>query len=133
VLEPLRAEHNLRDYAAWSSSIDHIHATPGFAERTWPHAMSSDENLRDLEAHERDFEAGAGFTYTVLDPSTDEVIGCVYVYPSEAGTHDAAVRSWVRAACAHLDVPLWQAVSRWLATEWPFAAVEYAPREGLRS
>jgi len=29
-LEPLGREHNERDYAAWTSSIVHIRATPGF-------------------------------------------------------------------------------------------------------
>lgn len=29
VLEPLGPEHNERDYAAWTSSMDHIRATPG--------------------------------------------------------------------------------------------------------
>ena len=27
-LEPLGPEHNERDYAAWTSSVDHIHASP---------------------------------------------------------------------------------------------------------
>ncbi len=34
------------DYAAWTSSIDHIMATPGFAGWGWPHEMPLDENLR---------------------------------------------------------------------------------------
>ena len=34
-LEPLGPQHNARDYAAWSSSIEHILATPGFDSR-WP-------------------------------------------------------------------------------------------------
>jgi hypothetical protein len=129
VLRPLGPEHNERDHAAWSSSIDHIRATPGFAERSWPHPMSLEENLADLEAHARDFAERKGFTYTVLDPATDDVLGCVYVYPDGEGESDALARSWVRASHADLDVPLWQAVSGWLASDaWPFARVRYAPR-----
>jgi hypothetical protein len=37
VLEPLAPEHNERDYAAWMSSIEHIRATPGFEDWSWPH------------------------------------------------------------------------------------------------
>ena len=37
--------------------------------------------------------------------------------------------SWVRASRAELDVPLWQAVSDWLAAEWPFQNVDYAARD----
>ena len=73
--------------------------------------------------------ARTGFTYTVLDPVDRDVIGCVYIYPSVDEEHDAALRSWVRLTHAELDIPLWRAVSQWLATDWPFAAVTYATRE----
>ena len=48
VIEPLDVRHNLADHAAWTSSIDHIRATPGFARRTWPRPMSLEENAADL-------------------------------------------------------------------------------------
>jgi hypothetical protein len=130
VLEPLGPEHNERDHAAWSSSIGHIRATPGFADWSWPHPMSLEENLGDLESHARDFAERTGFTYTVLDPTSRDVLGCLYVYPDRECEGDALVRSWVRASHADLDVPLWRAVSAWLASDaWPFARVRYAPRE----
>jgi hypothetical protein len=134
LLEPLGPQHNLADYAAWTSSIEHIRATPGFADTTWPHEMSSDENLGDLERHAQDFEDRTGFTYTVLDPTGQTVIGCVYIYPARPAVDgmgdepDASVRSWVRAESAHLDVPLWRAVTAWLARDWPFTRVGYAAR-----
>ena len=80
VLEPLGPEHNESDHEAWSSSIEHIRATPGFDDR-WPRPMTLEENLDDLERHARDFADRTGFTYTVLDPATRAVIGCVYIYP----------------------------------------------------
>jgi hypothetical protein len=42
--------------------------------------------------------------------------------------YDACALSWVRESHAHLDTPLWRAVSEWLESDWPFASVEYAPR-----
>jgi hypothetical protein len=27
-----------------------------------------------------------------------------------------------------VDTPLWRVVSEWLASDWPFGSVEYAPR-----
>jgi len=45
VLEPLGPSHNEADYAAWTSSIPHIQATPGFAGGSWPHEMNLAENL----------------------------------------------------------------------------------------
>jgi hypothetical protein len=128
-LEPLGPQHNERDYAAWSSSIDHIRATPGFAEGSWPTSMTLAENLADLEGHQRDFAARAGFTYTVLDSASGDVIGCVYIYPSRDDQRDASVSSWVTAGRAELDVRLWQTVSHWLAAGWPFATVDYAVRD----
>lgn len=121
-LEPLGPKHNASDYAAWTSSIEHIRQTPGFAGWGWPRDdLSLDQNLADLEEHAQEFETRKGFTYTVLDPDRDEVIGCVYIYPGW-------VRSWVRADRAELDKPLYEAVSAWLA-EWPLnEKLSYAPR-----
>jgi hypothetical protein len=81
-----------------------------------------------LQAHADDFENRSGFTYTVLDPATSDVIGCVYIYPDDSEQHDARVHSWVRASRAELDVQLWRAVTAWLAEEWPFERVAYAER-----
>src|SRR6266508_6310128 len=64
VLTPLGPEHNERDHAAWSSSMEHIRSTPGFGGRDWPREMSLEENLEDLRGHERDFAERRGFTYT---------------------------------------------------------------------
>jgi hypothetical protein len=128
VLRPLRIEHNERDYDAWMSSIGHIRATPGFETETWPREMSLDDNAADLARHEEHFATRRGFTYTVLDPSAAEVLGCVYIYPG-TNPNTASVRSWVRASHAELDRELYAAVRGWLERDWPFASVEYAPRE----
>lgn len=161
-LEPLGPQHNAGDYEAWTSSMAHIRATPGFARWKWPREMTPEENLGDLRRHAGDFAARTGFTYTVLDPD-GRVVGCVYIYPAKAeegapagegaaggkgpgagGGASAAesaevaggaagvadVHSWVRADRAELDVPLYAAVSAWLADAWPFAEVRYAPRGG---
>ena len=128
-LEPLGPQHNDADYAAWTSSIEHIRRTPGFPDGKWPDDRSSEDNLRDLRRHAEDFKRRRGFTYTVLDPDSGDVIGCVYIYPDAAGPRRATVQSWVRASRAELDVPLWRAVSAWLATDWPFDVVSYDSRE----
>ncbi len=128
VLEPLGPQHNDQDYDAWTSSMEHIHATPGWEDSRWPRAMTPDENRADLERHANDFENRSGFTYTVLDPASRDVIGCVYIYPWRDSEHDASVQSWVRASHAELDGPLWRAVSDWVESDWPFENVRYAAR-----
>jgi RimJ/RimL family protein N-acetyltransferase len=128
LLEPLGPQHNEADYAAWSSSIEHIRATPGYPDGRWPREMTLEENRADLERHARDFEARSGFTYTVLDPSDRDVIGCVYIYPDKKGPDGAVVMSWVRAAHADSDAALRAVVSEWLSEAWPFERIAY---EGL--
>jgi hypothetical protein len=135
-LAPLGPQHNEADYTAWTDSIDHIRATAGFIGRSWPHPMSLEDNLRDLERHAQDFAERRGFTYTVLGAGSDEVIGCVYIYPLKGqapggGTErarGATVRSWVRADRPQLDRVVYDAVLAWLERDWPFHSIDYAPR-----
>ena len=127
-LEPLTGEHNARDHAAWSGSMEHIHRTPGFQQGNWPHEMTLDQNLADLIRHDKDFQARRGFTYTVLDPD-DDIVGCVYIYPLAGDPTAANVSSWVTDARADLDTPLYTAVSEWLERDWPFPRVEYGTRD----
>ena len=128
-LEPLGPEHNERDLAAWTSSIDHIRSTPGYPDGNWPppEGMTLERNLQDLKRHAADFERRAGFTYTVLD-NEDDVFGCLYIYPDTTGEADAEVQSWVRADRAELDLVLYRVVSEWLEADWPFESVRYATR-----
>ncbi len=125
-LEPLGPKHNERDYAAWMSSVDHIRSTPGFEDWDWPTPMTLDENRNDLVDHADDFENRSGFTYSILDD--DEVIGCVYIYPSTIPDVDAHVRSWVTEFRSELDVVVWSALSQWLEQSWPFRNLKYSVR-----
>lgn len=126
-LEPLGEQHNERDYDAWMSSIDHIRSTPGFGEgRDWPAPMSLEANRSDLAGHHQDFENRDGFTYSIL--RGDEVIGCVYIYPSKTPGHDADVSSWVRESRAEMDEVVYRVLCEWLRDVWPFENPRYAPR-----
>jgi hypothetical protein len=126
-LEPLGPQHNERDYAAWTSSMEHIRSSPGFPDGRWPREMSPEENLADLERHARDFVDRRGFTYTVLDAG-DDVVGCVYIYPTRDGVHDVAVQSWVRESEAARDEPLRRAIADWVTSDaWPFERPLYEP------
>lgn len=123
-METLGPQHNETDHDAWMSSIDHIRQTPDFPHGTWPTEITLESNLADLERHAKDFENRSGFTYSILDG--DDVIGCVYIYPSK--TVDASVRSWVRASRPEMDIVTWRAISAWLETNWPFKTIEYGAR-----
>jgi hypothetical protein len=133
-LEPLGPQHNEADHAAWTSSIEHIRATPGYPDGNWPpqEGMTLEANAADLARHEADFVARKGFTFTVLDPVDDPesvtVIGCVYLYPSGSADYDVTIQSWVIAARADLDTPLADAVARWLAAVWPWDRMDRCGR-----
>ncbi len=132
VLRPLGPEHNVADYHAWTSSIAHIEATPGFGPpRDWPDVdLSLEGNLADMEMHRRHFDERVGFTYTILDRAApDRVVGCLYIYADPAGVADVEVRSWVIADRSELDHEIWSAVRIWLQVAWPFNSARYAPRE----
>ena len=115
-LEPLGPVHNERDHRAWMSSIEHIRATPGM-EGGWPSPMTIEENMSDLEGHDREFTDREAFAYSVL-----------YINPAEDEGHDAEVCSWVTASRAEMDRVVWRSVSEWLAEKWPFETVAYASR-----
>lgn len=126
-LEPLGPQHNERDYEAWTTSMEHIHATPG-EWGNWPRPMTIEENMTDLEMHAREFEDRAAFTYSILDD--DEVIGCLYIYPDEQEGSGAYVSSWVRHSRADMDALVWRTVTDWLRANWPFQEFRYAERAG---
>jgi hypothetical protein len=88
--------------------------------------MSLQRNREDLVGHAKDFDDRTGFTYSILDG--DDVIGCVYIYPSRRSGHDAEVRSWVRGNRTEMDAVVWRLVSGWLETTWPFSNPHFAAR-----
>ncbi len=79
--------------------------------------MTLEENLADLTRHARDFETGRGFTFTVLDPVDDDVIGCVYSSIPPTSTTPRCSRG---CGPTDLDVPPADAVAHWIATDWPW-------------
>ncbi len=127
-LEPLGPRHNERDHEAWMSSVEYIRSTPGFPDPddNWPYPMSLEDNLGDLVAHASHFADRIGFTYSILDG--EQVIGCVYIYPSSDPKYHASVSSWVTASYTDLDRTVWETLSRWLG-EWPFPSIYYDPRD----
>jgi hypothetical protein len=93
-----------------------------------PFVSTVAENLVDLGWHQKEFELRRSFAYTVVAPDESQVLGCVYINPSE--THDARVWMWVRRSAWEegLDPLLEDALREWLAREWPFGNVDWGDR-----
>ena len=120
------------DHAAWTSSIEHIAATPGFAGRDWPPegghvARAQPRGPRRPRARLRGPHAASPTPSS--RPASDEVIGCVYIYPLRGARRCARRSARGCAPTSPSSTPSSpERSSRWLAERWPFTRVEYAPR-----
>ena len=86
------------------------------------------ENLVDLGWHEKEFLTRRSFAYTMVARDESQVLGCMYVEPSD--THDAKVWMWVRRSAWEdgLDPILESTVRDWIARDWPFENVDWGKR-----
>jgi hypothetical protein len=88
--------------------------------------MTLEENLEDLVRHAKDFRERKGFTYSILEG--DDVIGCIYIYPSRRPGYDAEISSWVRESRAESDAAVREELATWIDESWPFSNSSYAGR-----
>ena len=129
-LRMLSVEDVEKDYEAVVESRDHLQSKFG---REWPReGFTLEENLADLERHQREFLKREAFAYTVVSLDEHRVLGCVYIDPTQHPAADAEVRMWVRQSELErgMDEILFQTVQEWLESSWPFDSVVYPYREG---
>lgn len=78
-LDPLTGELFDLDTRAYLESPAAITA---HSAGRWPvRGFTREKNLRLIEGHEREHEAGEAFTYALLSPDRDREWGCVYLRP----------------------------------------------------
>lgn len=120
----------VKDYDAVMSSVEHLQGVFGPGEE-WPRGLTLEEDLVDLGWHQKEFELGRSFAYTVMNPDESQCLGCLYVYPAGKQGYDAEVILWVRASEAEtgLDDRLYQSVKAWMSEEWPFSSIAFPGRE----
>jgi hypothetical protein len=99
----------------------------------WPlESLSLEQDLIDLAWHQKEFQLRTSFTYTLVTPDGERVLGCVYVMPPPplATDRDADVYRWVRSSerASGLDAELARRLAQWFADEWPFERVAYSGR-----
>jgi hypothetical protein len=129
LLRMLTVDDVVKDYDAVMSSAAHLRTV--WPDGTWPEGLTLRQNLVDLGWHEKEFQTRQSFAYTVLSPSEDRVVGCVYIDPSRKAGVDAAVFLWARQSelPSGLEDRLYAAVRDWLARDWPFATVAFPGRD----
>lgn len=135
LLRPLRASDVELDYDAVMSSAE---ALRRWSQSDWPaETFTLEENLADLERHEREHLERQAFTYTVLEPDAARCVGCVYIKPvlpeiaaglPSVDHHGADVGFWVRAdeLETDLDRHLLEALRGWLASDWAFETLVFS-------
>jgi len=116
-----------KDFDAVSSSIDRLKGFFGVNSK-WPVGITLEENLKDLDWHQKEFQERKSFAYTVMSPDEKVCLGCVYVFQSRNKNYEADVLMWVRESRKDLDHTLEQTVRKWIAKEWPFKSVAYPRR-----
>ena len=117
-----------KDFEAVTSSAARLSKV--WPDSGWPAGLTLKQNLIDLGWHEKEFQNRTSFAYTMVAPDESEVLGCVYVYPTDKAGHDAEIFLWVRESevANDLDEALFEVVQRWLASAWPFVNPAYPGR-----
>jgi hypothetical protein len=126
-LRPIRATDVDLDYPAVMGSRDRLWMMFG-RPWEWPRAtMTFEQDLADLERHEREIRDHESFNYAIFDAGETVLLGCVYIDPDDTQVVDADVCWWVvdDAVGSALELALTEAVPGWLDDRWPFERVRY--------
>jgi hypothetical protein len=122
-----------KDYDAVMTSMNHLQQTKPFgSNHNWPtKELRIWQNLIDLGWHQKEFQRGSSFAYTVMSPDEKRCLGCVYIYPSPNSEYDAKIIMWVRESemSNGLDEHLFTAVKKWIENEWKFENPGYPGRK----
>lgn len=141
---PTRVElstgHHLRPIRAADTELD-MPAVMGSRERLWsiygeawgwpPATMTAEQDRADLQRHADEIESHESFNYALLDADETELIGCVYVDPSDKAGGDADISWWVRDEYlgSPVEAALDELVPSWIAADWPLTAPRYVGRD----
>jgi len=128
-LRVLRLTDAEKDYAAVMDAADRLRAAapPGELDG-WPEGLTLHDNRIDLGWHEKEFECGHSFAWTVVAPDDGVVLGCAYLYPSHRAGYDAMAFWWVRALAAEMDRPV-GATFRAMLAQLPLPRIAFPGRD----
>lgn len=134
LLRPILASDAKRDYEAVMESREFLRQ---WEQSSWPEDdFTVDANREDLAKLERRHTDGESFTYTVMDPTETQCLGCVYIFPTAArlfsraqisaidgarwSAYEAAAYFWIRKSrlAERLDRRLLEALGPWLELVW---------------
>ncbi|CAN5336666.1 hypothetical protein BH11ACT5_BH11ACT5_08290 [soil metagenome] len=145
VLRPITADDAAIDYAALMETREHLRL---WEQSSWPtDDFTVEANREDLVGLEQRHTERRAFTFTVLDPTGTESLGCVYVFPTSASflaksavtpladddwaEVDAVIYFWVRLSemAKAMDARLLAALRPWFTAEWRAEKPVYVTNE----
>ena len=92
----------------------------------WPaDTFSLAQNKADIALHEALFNEGTSFTYSIVNPAGNRVLGCMYINPTDSPAYDAQVHLWVRTSELAQEDTIKQAAQAWINDQWPYKRVQY--------
>ena len=116
VLEPLSEAHAELDYAAFMSCRSRLRRELQWGE--WPPVdFTLRDNHDDLAKHYDEFLRRQAFAYTVLAPTRDRCLGCIYLERCDA-ISGAQLAFWVIDDAISLEFELVQSVMNWIHNYW---------------
>ena len=136
----LSTGHHLRPIHPDDTELD-LPAVMGSRERLWsiygeawgwpPATMTAEQDREDLQHHWDEIQAHESFNYALFDADETELLGCVYIDPTDKPGADADISWWVRDeyVAAPVESALDEFVPRWINDEWPFEAPRFVGRD----
>ena len=134
LLRPILTSDAELDYEAVMESKEFLRP---WEQTGWPKDdFTVDANREDLAKLERRRTAGEAFTYTMMNPTETQCLGCVYLFPTTAplfskpqiaamndaqwSAYEMAAYFWVRQSrlADELDRRLLDALGPWLTQDW---------------
>ncbi|MCA9926992.1 MAG: hypothetical protein KC419_00890 [Anaerolineales bacterium] len=136
LIRPLLATDVELDYAAVMESKEFLRK---WEQTGWPEDnFTPTDNLEDLQRAEQRHINREAFTFTVMNPTETECLGCVYIFPrtarwlsqakttaiGEAGwaNYEAVILFWIRQSrlTEAMDRKLLDVLRSWFEQEWSF-------------
>ena len=136
LIRPLSTTDVELDYAAVMESKEFLRK---WEQSSWPaDDFTLADNLKDLERHEKEHVNRESFTFTVMNPTETECLGCIYIFPltarwlaqaeatpigvTEWADYEAVVLFWIRQSrlAEEMDRQLLDILRPWFEQEWTF-------------
>ena len=145
LLRPIRVADAELDYEAVTESREFLRI---WEQSSWPEDnFTVEANRQDLQKLERRHTAEESFTYTIMNPTETQCLGCVYIFAMDAAMlrrsdvsaidgarwsdYAAAVYLWIRLSrlADALDRTVLNALGPWLRDDWRFQSCLFITNE----